>query len=202
TPNDPVDPNCVCKDGKHPESGFCPPTPPDQPAPASDGATLDVSIKTKAAMSYTVEGKISKDPDNYTVIWFRKGAVSAVITAADAAKPAPEPTIGLSDVGADTPAEPAPAPPKAIDRASEGKTALADSLDGHLLLTAPRMNQDYEVCGRLIKKSDNSTVDDNKCVKIDKQVAQPGMRNMNPFGPQQMMPTRGGASDAVFRGVR
>jgi hypothetical protein len=160
-----------------------------------------VSIKTKAAMSYTVEGKISKNPDDYTVIWFKKGNVTAVITTADTVA-APEARVGLSDVGEDAPATTEPAPTNAIDRTAEGMTALAETFDGHLLLTAPRMNQDYEVCGRLIKKADNSTVDDNNCVKIDKQVAQPGQRGMNPFGPQMNMPTRGGASDAVFRGVR
>ncbi|MFL5784547.1 MAG: hypothetical protein ACJ76H_08070, partial [Bacteriovoracaceae bacterium] len=102
TPDAPVDPNCVCKDGKHPESGFCEETPPtpDQPAPTTDGATLDVSIKTKAAASYTVLGKISKNPDDYTVIWFKKGNVTASVTSADTL-PAKEATMDLSPVGED-----------------------------------------------------------------------------------------------------
>lgn len=195
----PNPPNCICRDGSEPSAdGSCPEQPAAEETPASN-VSFSLSIKTETNVNVTIEAGVnpSDKKEEYTIIWFRSTAVTGTVTSVSGSRtsPNPEPEVSLTPEGD----QPEPARPEPIDRtAPDGKTDLGDTLDGAWSVTANRMNQDYQVCARFIKVSDNSAAD-NKCVTVKKQVAQPG--GMRPFGGPQM-PGRGGASDAVFRGIR
>lgn len=106
-------------------------------------------------------------------------------------------------------------PPTTTDPGTTGPTgtsfsanqAAIPSLNTKFSTEAPRLaSKDYQICVRLIKSSDNS-IAGHDCKPVPKKVAAAPVvprtnGGMGPQMPQQLGPTRGGSSDAIFRGIR
>jgi hypothetical protein len=166
--------------------------------PKTDTAAVSLTVtgKNKDTNTTTVEAAISPattDWSLYTLIWFSRGETRATDQNVSGTRTSPPtPDISTPDPGEETPED--------HSRDLGDKESLLNR-DDLKTFDAPRLANDYDVCARLVKKSDNSKTDE-KCVKIPKKPVQaPRTNGMNPF-QQPMMPTRGGASDATFRGVR
>ncbi len=176
------------------------------PKPEPDGETDEeeapsVSItatgKDKDADTTTVTVTINPaetDWSLYTLIWFSRGETRATDANVGGSRTTP-PTEDISspDEGTETTED--------HSRDLGDKESLINR-DDQKSVDAPRLSNDYEMCARLVLKV-GFVKKDEKCVKIPKKPVQaPRNNGMNPFGPQQMGPTRGGPSDAIFRGVR
>jgi hypothetical protein len=169
-----------------------------------------VTAAIKDPNTSTVTGAITPSTTTgVTVLWFSKGDKKpATFPSATAAS-----TATVSGLTEDQPAEDATssttttALPAALREAGTNETAL--NREGLTPIDAPRQTDgDYEVCARFIR---NNALADTKCatvVKKDAAATTPGPRRNgngmggNPFMQQPMGPTRGGPSDAVFRGIR
>lgn len=168
---------------------------------ASTSVSLTVTGTNKDENTTTVNVTINPadtDWSLYTLIWFSKGSLRPTkqqlpdSTSTDDSTPR-----GREDVDTVTDSEPQEAP-QDWHEVGDGESSIRR--DDQKSIDAPRLSNDYELCARLIKKSDNTKADE-KCAKVPRKPAP--RPSGNPMGgPQPMMPTRGGASDAIFRGVR
>ena len=184
---------------------------------ASSGHTIEVKSTIKDLNSTTITVKIDGGStliEGYTIIWFKKGQNISTLTFTGTdgtAAVAPDPIASTLRDDPVTETDPAPETPATTttttnrtddtwDDAGTDETSIPTSTND-LSFSAPRHTTDYEVCARLIKVSDHSLAASD-CGTIQKKtpaLANPGGINN---GQQQMGPTRGGASDAIFRGVR
>jgi hypothetical protein len=179
-------------------------------APADATVSLDVSSKVKDANFATVTAKLnpdSVDRKKYIVIWFSKGSTRATNENFGGAA-TPKPVKSAEDIVGSIPDQPESSgddatatPPveenKDWDRAEDLETKI--ERDDSMELDAPRLSNDYEMCARLVEAGSHAKIDE-KCAKVPRKAAPRatgGMPGMQPMGP-----TRGGASDAIFRGVR
>ena len=208
-PNGAVSPACTeCPTGKHMNDAD-PPVCEDDPAPSNDGIHLSISGKTKDTTIFTVTLKITPSDapkDQFTFFWYSKGSnvptdivdtrsrTSTGVRLVDNTS-AEDDSTDADNTQTETQA---PVDPEALE---DGQTRLTDN-NGQDVRDFQRGDNDYEVCGRLIRKSPRQSIED-KCIKVPKKsVAQPRQGGaFNPF-QQQMGPTRGGASNAIFQGIR
>lgn len=164
--------------------------------------TIRSTIKdlNSTTITATVSGNTSV-PAGHTIIWFKKGTNITNLTFTGTNGPAPTSEAPvLSTVGEEI-ADPPPTTSTNTtwDDAGTNETSIPASTDD-MEFIAPRHTENYEVCARLVKISDRSLVD-SKCEIVQKKTPPAGQGGFNP-GQQQMGPTRGGASDAIFRGIR
>lgn len=181
---------------------------------ATSSTTVTFSLKqaNKDATTITVTAEIGPEGVNaadYRVVWYRQGTnIPADVISADQTRTTP--SIASADLpAAETSAEETAATEAAAAARTTAEAAETNQtlLSGNALTRdARRSTVDYKICARLIKNSDNSRAGAD-CEDIAKlPVTTPaGPRpagGFNPFQQQPMMPTRGGPSDAIFRGIR
>lgn len=165
----------------------------------------DKTTTVKVTATITPEGTPA---DQYKVLWFRQGQNFPSTFTFGNASAATTPTVTVTPnqdpEETETPSEPNPT----SDDPGENQTLL-NLAEGAMSVDAPKTTVEYQVCARLIKKSDNSRVGAEQCKPIAKLATpaapagpRPASGPFNPFQQQPMMPTRGGPSDAIFRGVR
>lgn len=192
-----------------------------------DDSSTEISITLSATNkdTNTTTVKVTLNPADtsktpYTIIWFSRGTKRPSTFPGSTARPTPETPMTLTEDSTPEPtttqtpeqtteqADPATTtttpttttpPDTTVRKPGENETDLnRDNFWGPL--DAPRQNNDYEVCARLIK--DNAKVSES-CAKIPmKPIAAPRSSGGNPLQFPQMGPTRGGPSDAIFQGIR
>ncbi len=191
---------CVAPETRN-EAGIC--------GAASSGNTIVVKSTIKdlnsTKITVTINGGATLIP-GHTIIWFKKGTniTNLTFTGTDGTPAAtPDPLAGA--IRDDEPATQSDPPPATTptnetwDDAGTDETSIPRTTDD-LEFTAPRHTENYEVCARLVKVSDRS-IASTDCEIVQKKTAPAPTGGFNP-GQQQMGPTRGGASDAIFRGIR
>ncbi len=175
------------------------------------GHTIEVKSTIKDLTSTTITVKVDGGSTlipGHTIIWFKKGTNITSITFTGTNGTAPTttetpytPVADLPETTAeesDPPATETPPENTTWDDAGTNETPIPTSADD-MEFTAPRSTANYEVCARLVKVSDRSLAA-TSCATVQ-QRSQQSAPQMNP-GQQQMGPTRGGSSDAIFRGIR
>ncbi|MES2529334.1 MAG: proline-rich domain-containing protein [Bdellovibrionota bacterium] len=176
---------------------------------ASSGHTIEVKSTIKDLTSTTITVKVDGGSTlipGHTIIWFKKGTnITNINFTGTSGTPPTETPIALTGDTPETsteesdPATDTPPTNTTWDDPGTNETPIPTSSDD-MEFTAPRHTTNYEVCARLVKVSDRSLAA-SSCATVQQKTQQAGPQGFNPQ-MQQMGPTRGGSSDAIFRGVR
>lgn len=203
---------CECKHGDRPEGADaqCPAASEEESEEAASGISINLSTTNKDTNTTTVSLTVTPAStvlSEYTIIWFSRGKNRpSTFPGSTATKTPPvvlrEDPVDTTTSG-DATSETETSSETNTTWRNPGDDESAINRDNVRSIDAPRQSNEYELCARLIKNSDRSTEDD-KCVKVPLKpaVVPRGNGGGNPFGQPQMGPTRGGPSDAIFRGIR
>ena len=200
--------DCKCSNGDRiPDNGECPAT------RSSSGMSISVtsvnkSDNTNATVTVVVTPSTYTTAD-YKIIWFRRGWPNETSTPARTRPGGVTPRSDEAVTGDRNPdttgnTPPAETPEDAERRNSTPQTnerRVTDKDDRPSFDVERNPTTDYQMCARLIKKSDGSKAAEG-CGKVQKRPQARGPSQG--FMQQQPMmgPTRGGSSNATFQGVR